>query len=91
MADPNGAGSRRFGRKKFGREALSGLGNSPLPDRKIGDSTRICVAPNSGPRNLSLFVGLDHISGFQILEIRQADTAFEARGNFAGIVLEAPQ
>src|SRR3974390_2799436 len=45
----------------------------------------------SGPGDLAFLVGLDHVAFLQVLEVREADAALEARRHLAYVVLEATQ
>src|SRR5215204_706165 len=49
------------------------------------------VAEGSDSGDLSFFERLDQVPGLQILEVAEADAAFEALADFAGIFLEPLQ
>src|SRR5580658_4483866 len=51
-----------------------------------------CFGPRcSGPGDLALVVGLNDVAVLEVLEVREPDTALEARRHFADVVLEAAQ
>src|ERR1700677_1291458 len=51
-----------------------------------------CFGPRcSGPGDLALVVGLNDVAVLEVLEVREPDTALEARRHLADVVLEAAQ
>src|SRR6478735_1139178 len=50
-----------------------------------------CAHAGSDPGDLALFEGLDQVAALEILEVGEADAAFEALADLAGVLLEATQ
>src|SRR5271155_4445399 len=58
---------------------------------QLNSAQLVCLESYSGPGDLALVVRLDDVAFLEILEVGQPDTALEARGDLADIVLEAAQ
>src|SRR5438093_4431188 len=75
-------------RPPFEHGEQRGAARSRAPWRPRPGRTRLPETPSSGAGDFPELVGLDDVALLEVLEIAEADAAFEALLHLAGIVLE---
>src|SRR3984893_7861396 len=92
----NGGASLRRPRPSASRTRLTDRathdGGTGIPSASRAVTRRELIAPpsqpSSGAGDFPELVGLDDVAGLEVLEVAEADAAFEALLDLAGVVLE---